>query len=716
LIVKSPEARLFGPAGVVFAAVLFIAFSCYGFPAKGLSSPGKPIILVLHTLKAKQPWTLLFNRYLAEELEQSTLTSYKLEIECLDLLEFNNKDHKEILKKLLHHKYEKLAPDIVIVTFDQALRFVQENNLFSDAPKIIVLPSRSGLTTLANSIMLPFAYDFKGNIEHSLNLLPDTKDIYVVAGNAAFDKRTVAKFKDDTREISRRVSFHYLAGLGVDELLARVKNLPPHALVYYLSYTLDSHGETIVARDFSKLLGQNANRPVFTYFDLFALNIHILGGRTTTTRASAVSSVNIVEQLVQGQQIESIAVPKPFFEYIYDWNELQKWGIDEAKLPAGSLVQNRTTSVFERYRRRIIFGFFLVIVESFLVLYMLLSITRRKKAEEEARLSKNRLEKVLETLPVGVWFTDSNGKIVYGNPAGHKIWQGARYVERAAFHEYKAWWHDTGKPVSPDEWAISRAIKKKEESREEVLDIECFDGVQKVILNWAAPIMDEEENVSGAVAVNQDITKRTQMDEQLAVQKKILDRSQEISHLGSWHLDIKKNVLTWSDEQYRIFGRTPQEFGATYEAFLETIHPDDREMVNKIYTNAIKNNEPYECVHRIVRNDGKVRIVLEKSEDIIDENGETIHSFGFTQDITERRLAEQEREKLIVELQKSLDEINTLRGILPICSFCKNIRNDEGYYEQIENYIHKHSGVDFSHTICPKCLSEHYPEINDTKR
>jgi len=62
------------------------------------------------------------------------------------------------------------------------------------------------------------------------------------------------------------------------------------------------------------------------------------------------------------------------------------------------------------------------------------------------------------------------------------------------------------------------------------------------------------------------------------------------------------------------------------------------------------------------------------------------------------------------KLQKAIDEIKVLQGILPICSFCKNIRNDQGYYEQIEGYIHKHSGVDFSHTICPSCMKKHYPE------
>lgn len=78
--------------------------------------------------------------------------------------------------------------------------------------------------------------------------------------------------------------------------------------------------------------------------------------------------------------------------------------------------------------------------------------------------------------------------------------------------------------------------------------------------------------------------------------------------------------------------------------------------------------------------------------------------------ITERKKIEDEREQLIEQLRKALSEIQVLRGILPICSFCKNIRNDKGYYEQIESYIHKHSGIDFSHTICPACFKKHYPE------
>lgn len=200
------------------------------------------------------------------------------------------------------------------------------------------------------------------------------------------------------------------------------------------------------------------------------------------------------------------------------------------------------------------------------------------------------------------------------------------------------------------------------------------------------------------------------MTEQLRIKEILLNKSQEIAHLGSWHLDLEKNILTWSAEECRLFGRDSQDCFQTYESFLDAVHPDDRAMVDKTYRDAIKNKQFYECIHRVVLKDGTVRIVLEKSEEVLDEYGKTIHSFGFTQDITDLKLAEEEREKLIKKLQAALDEVKALRGILPICLHCKAIRNDEGYYEQIEAYIHKNSGVDFSHTICPACMKKHYPE------
>ena len=81
--------------------------------------------------------------------------------------------------------------------------------------------------------------------------------------------------------------------------------------------------------------------------------------------------------------------------------------------------------------------------------------------------------------------------------------------------------------------------------------------------------------------------------------------------------------------------------------------------------------------------------------------------------IAERKEADEEREKLIKELQEALKEIKALQGIIPICSFCKQIRDDKGYWQQVDHYISEHSEAQFSHSICPKCMKENYPQFSD---
>jgi len=97
---------------------------------------------------------------------------------------------------------------------------------------------------------------------------------------------------------------------------------------------------------------------------------------------------------------------------------------------------------------------------------------------------------------------------------------------------------------------------------------------------------------------------------------------------------------------------------------------------------------------------------------IVEPDGSFSGSVGVMVDITERKKTEAEREQLIKELQEALAAVKTLRGLLPICSYCKKIRDDKGYYHQIESYIHEHSEAEFSHGICPECAKEHFPDMD----
>ena len=358
--------------------------------------PRRKKVLVLHTLKVKRPWNLLFNRYFIDALRENNLFLGNVEIENLDLLQFKDGNYREIVKKQLEHKYANSAPDIIIITFASTIEFILKHDLFPGIPKIFVLPAQTGFDDIPNTVVLPFAYEFRKNIEHALTLLPDTKSIYVVAGNGLMDRRLVSLFHKDTKALENRVSFHYLDNLNVEELLRRLGNLPDDSFIYYLTYSLDFQGKAVITRDFSQLIGERSNRPVFSWLDLHALGIGILGGRVTTTRASATMSVDIVKRVFQGEPIDSIKPNPPYVEYIYEWQELEKWGIDLKKLPPGSVIQNRQPNFFEIFKWQILGGVALLVVESILVFFLFINIRRRKVAEHELRGYQVELEKKVE--------------------------------------------------------------------------------------------------------------------------------------------------------------------------------------------------------------------------------------------------------------------------------------------------------------------------------
>lgn len=121
-----------------------------------------------------------------------------------------------------------------------------------------------------------------------------------------------------------------------------------------------------------------------------------------------------------------------------------------------------------------------------------------------------------------------------------------------------------------------------------------------------------------------------------------LSEAQRIAHLGNWEWDMETNELCWSEEIYRIFGLIPEESCTTYVAFLNYVHPDDREFVKNAINEAIYERKPYNIEHRILLADGTVRIVHEQGEVKFAKTGEPVRMVGTVQDITERKRAEDE--------------------------------------------------------------------------
>ncbi|MEW6400304.1 MAG: PAS domain S-box protein [Chloroflexota bacterium] len=333
-----------------------------------------------------------------------------------------------------------------------------------------------------------------------------------------------------------------------------------------------------------------------------------------------------------------------------------------------------------------------------LALFYSTDMTEYKQAEKRI----HQLSRIVEQTEDTVVVTDCDGWIEYVNPAFEHL---TGYTKEEALGKkpnvIKSGLHDAD--FYRNMWS---AILGGEVFQAEIANCkkngEIFYEVKTI-----TPLRDAQGRITHFVATGKDITEHKRDEEQLRkaydeleirVQERTMElrianaeladeihirmmtedalrqsedrlkRAQEIAHLGSWELDLIKNELTWSDEVYRIFGLQPQQFGATYEAFLEAVHPEDRATVDTTYSGSIREGrDQYEIEHRIVKHSSRdVRIVHEKCEHFRNESGQIIRSVGMVHDITERKQAEDTLQKVNTELQQRVAELQTLMDVAPV--------------------------------------------------
>lgn len=162
-------------------------------------------------------------------------------------------------------------------------------------------------------------------------------------------------------------------------------------------------------------------------------------------------------------------------------------------------------------------------------------------------------------------------------------------------------------------------------------------------------------------------------------------------------LDYKGHFRHLSPSWERTLGFTIEEL--TSRPFIEFVHPDDRERTLAQNGTVRGGERTRDFENRYLTKDGGFRWLLWNST----PDPERGVIYGLARDITARKAAEEERARLVERLQASLAEVNELQAIIPICTYCRRIRDDEDFWHTVEGYFARHSSTRFSHGICPEC-------------
>lgn len=309
-----------------------------------------------------------------------------------------------------------------------------------------------------------------------------------------------------------------------------------------------------------------------------------------------------------------------------------------------------------------------------------LDISERKKTEEVLRKSEEKYSAVVE---------NSNDGIVI-HKAGEIVFVNQMVEKELGYKTNEVIGKNIIDFISPE---FHEIIIKKSMDRiagKAVPELSQVDLVRKDATKFPVELntsLIKYEGESALLVIIRNISERKEVEDRLRENELKLKEAQEISQIGHWNLDLINNKLEWSDEIFRIFGVKPQEIKATYEGFLNNIHPDDREMTNKAYSDSLVTKKPYEIVHRLKLKDGTIKHVIEKCESFFDENGKAIRSVGTVQDVTNQIESENALKESEMRFKSFMDNA-------PFYAYIKNSKlmhvfDNQHVQELNENYTGK---------------------------
>ncbi|MDD1612221.1 MAG: PAS domain S-box protein [Methylococcaceae bacterium] len=264
-------------------------------------------------------------------------------------------------------------------------------------------------------------------------------------------------------------------------------------------------------------------------------------------------------------------------------------------------------------------------------------ISEQRQAEKALNESRNLLKTIIDTVPVRIFWKDRDLRFLGCNPVFARDAGVTDPQDLIGKSDYEMSWAANADIYRADDRKILKTgIAKLAYEEPQTTP----DGRTIYLRTSKVPLRNSNNEIIGIVGVYDDISELKKAEAELNLTAQLLNEAQRMARIGNWEFDLVANRLTWSDEVFRIFEIDQGRFEPSYEAFLEAVHPDDREAVNTAYKSSLETRQSYTITHRLLFPDGRIKYVHEQCETNFSETGKPLRSIGTIQDITERKRAE----------------------------------------------------------------------------
>jgi PAS domain S-box-containing protein len=393
-------------------AVLAIVFCCLSLQLSVTAQDKETRrVLIVYEVGPPYPVVDLINEGIKTTLGNSR---YRIEFyrEYMETVLFSSPADQQLIRDYYVHKYQSHMPDVIITVGPSPLRLMIETQrtYFPGVPVIFCLPARQRGSFIVDSDFTGVESDTSpaATLETALRLLPGTKHLFVVGGTSPFDRQLLATVREQIKPYEKRLDISYLTDLTMAELLDRLKRLPKHAVILLTSLGKDGAGTPFTASESGPMIVAAANAPAFTLSDR-VLNHGEVGGKVASAREQGKIAGAMALRILNGEKPQDIPRIESAAVYMFDWSALKRWGLDERRIPPGSIVFNRQPSIWESYKWYILGGIHLILLETVLILGLTWQRARRRKTEAELRSSEEKFSKSFRQSPLAITIFSISG-------------------------------------------------------------------------------------------------------------------------------------------------------------------------------------------------------------------------------------------------------------------------------------------------------------------